>query len=485
MWQIRVRQLRGLHLRDPFRQALKLLLRSTCQRNQRSQAVLCHQQRGSLRSRRIRHIEAPSCQVNQSEAVLVLSQRTNGEHLIERNQLSPDGFGGCFQLPKDEAERLQRVAGRAQGVHLDTQLLQGLGQLLCGLHQAEQQSNHRLIQTGSVTVHWNGQVNFVAVRQDGDVVRNLPHSLPHQGAVVLNSLSQPPQKVRHPVLVVCQRSFVRHREVQDGLDRVCHVRDRVFDRPDGAADSLDDTHDQIPAPGVGALRQTDDEIAHSGERVLHHCHYGLHHPLDAVENGQEHLDHRVVHRFQRVAKNCPNRRPYGLDHLADRAQSIRNRLLDCRKALLHVRPDCAQHLTEEAADGLPDGGDHGSDGFEDGGDNRLIGREICPDDSQNPLEYSREIRLDCIPNRGDDRADDSEDRSDNGSVNGEIGGHNRDDGLKHCGEDFLNPSPQAAEEVLQPVPDCGGNVDDGFPRGLKEAAQRLPDGHCCGLDVLP
>ena len=63
-----------------------------------------------------------------------------------------------------------------------------------------------------------GGGKFVAVRQDGDVVRNLLHSLPHQGAVILNSLSQPPQKVRHPVLVVCQRTFVRHREVQDGLD---------------------------------------------------------------------------------------------------------------------------------------------------------------------------------------------------------------------------------------------------------------------------
>ena len=88
--------------------------------------------------------------------------------------------------------------------------------------------------------------------------RHTAHSFLHILLALVDAVCQPFHKVRHPTLVVCQRSFVRDGEVQEIPNGIGNIGDAVRQPANGTLNAVNDSLNDVPSPVPGIGRQSLD-----------------------------------------------------------------------------------------------------------------------------------------------------------------------------------------------------------------------------------
>lgn len=193
----------------------------------------------------------------------------------------------------------------------------------------------------------------------------------------VDAVCQSFHKVRHPALVVCQRTFVRNGEVQEIPNGIGNIGDAVRQPADGTLNAVNNSLNDVPSPVPSIGRQSFD-ISHSGiESILnggfdaadfvgnrrtnvvpdagHRRRNALHHvgngALDAVPDRRYHRKNGIHHTGNRAGDAVPDGRNYIPDRRQDRRNETGYRIPNRSHHILN----CRQNRGNRIGDRIPNG----------------------------------------------------------------------------------------------------------------------------------
>ena len=152
--------------------------------------------------------------------------------------------------------------------------------------------------------------------------RHTAYGFLHILFALVDATCQPFHKVRHPTFVVCQRSFVRNREVQEIPNGISNVRNAVRQPANGTLNAVNDSLNDIPSP-VPSIGSQSLDISHSGIKPI------LNGGFDAADF--------VGNRRTNVVPDAGHRRRNALHHVG-------NRTLDAVPDVRYHRLDGVQNI---------------------------------------------------------------------------------------------------------------------------------------------
>ena len=175
---------------------------------------------------------------------------------------------------------------------------------------------------------------------------------------LVDAVCQSFHKVRHPVLVVRQRSFVRDGEVQEIPNGIGNIGDAVRQPTDGTLNAVNDALNDVPSP-VPSIGSQSPDISHSGiESILN----GGLDTTDLIRNCRTNVvpdaGHRRRNALHHVGNGALDAVPDVRYHRLDGVQNIGNRRRNLIPDRRYHKKNSIHHTGNRAGDAVPDGRNH-------------------------------------------------------------------------------------------------------------------------------
>jgi len=172
---------------------------------------------------------------------------------------------------------------------------------------------------------------------------------------LVDAVCQAFHKVWHPTLVVCQRPFVRHGEVQEIPNGISNIGDAVRQPADGTLNAINDSLNDIPSP-VPSIGSQSPDISDS--RLESTLNGGLD-TADLIRNCRTNVvpdaGHRRRNALHHVGNCTLNAVPDVRYHRLDGVQNIGNRRRNLIPDRRYHRKNGMHHTGNCAGDAAPDG----------------------------------------------------------------------------------------------------------------------------------